>query len=482
MTNEILTSIEGNEIGLDAEGGLVVRSGKLRTQSGDRWQIPEGIKNVSMRPAGGALKAIPFGDSITSIMGNINTSGTKYIWAETRWFNVLQWKLGYPFIHNQAYDNATDTRIGHNAGVNGDTTAQMLARLQTDVLDKAPDIVFVHGGTNDLANAVNTAAGVFANLEEIYDAILATGAIVVAIPIFPRNSSSDWPNANQRKAHLDVNNRIKQKCRNTKGMIFMDIASPITNTSGELVAAATGDGLHPNTYGGWLQGLEAYNILQNALPFRRDNGIYNPTDDYDATYNPYGNLINGDFSGSGGTKTGAQVSGTVPDSLILEQSGTPTSSVAASVTTRSDSRLGAALQLRFTTTGSGGSTAEEFLLRAASSTTGVVTGEWYQLEMDIEVKASTGGSGPFLGFSLQLNDVVNTRSSIVGSNPSATSYLPEGATGILTVRTPPMQAMSGASIRPLLYFKVNNQASSGTVDVLVSRMKLYRLPSAPDFN
>lgn len=460
-----------NQRYFDTRTSKAYRATGLTTSS---WVLDSPVQPI------GAMKAILLGDSITSIMGNYSSGS--YIWAETRWFNVMQWKLGYPFIFNQAADFTLDARIGHNAGVNGDTTTQMLARLETDVLAKNPDIVFILAGTNDLANSAITDTTVITNLQTMYEKILSTGAAVVAIPILPRNSSSDWPNANQRKRHLKVNAWIKQYCRNKKGMIYLDLASPITNTSGEMNTLYSNDGLHPNTLGGWVMGLAAYNQMQYALPKLFDNGLYNPTDDYDATYNQYGNLVNGDFSGTGGTKTGSQVSGTVPDSWILVQTGTPVSSVASSITTRSDGKPGAAVQLRYTTTGSLGSTAEEFAFRTASSSTGVVTGEYYQLEMDIELTQSTGGSTPLLGFSLQLVDVANSKYANMGSNPAANSYITDSNTGIMTVRTPPFKALTGASFAAYLYMKVNNQASSGTVDVKVSRAKLYRLPTAPDFN
>jgi acyl-CoA thioesterase I len=39
---------------------------------------------------------------------------------------------------------------GFNAGIAGETTAQMLARFQHDVLDRHPSVVVIQGGTNDV--------------------------------------------------------------------------------------------------------------------------------------------------------------------------------------------------------------------------------------------------------------------------------------------------------------------------------------------
>ena len=65
-----------------------------------------------------------------------------------------------------------------NAGVPGDTTASALQRLERDVLIKAPDIVLITLGGNDLKNGVDKDRA-FKNLRLIINAIQNTGARVV---------------------------------------------------------------------------------------------------------------------------------------------------------------------------------------------------------------------------------------------------------------------------------------------------------------
>ena len=65
-----------------------------------------------------------------------------------------------------------------NAGVPGDTTANALGRLERDVLSKAPDLVLITLGGNDLKNGVARDRA-FENLRMIVASIQNTGATVI---------------------------------------------------------------------------------------------------------------------------------------------------------------------------------------------------------------------------------------------------------------------------------------------------------------
>ncbi len=65
-----------------------------------------------------------------------------------------------------------------NAGVPGDTTARARQRLDRDVLAKAPDIVLITLGGNDLKNGL-AKDNAFANLKIIVESIQNTGARVI---------------------------------------------------------------------------------------------------------------------------------------------------------------------------------------------------------------------------------------------------------------------------------------------------------------
>jgi lysophospholipase L1-like esterase len=65
-----------------------------------------------------------------------------------------------------------------NAGVPGDTTASALTRLQRDVLSRAPDVVLITLGGNDLKNGVAKDIA-FKNLKRIVETIQGQGARVI---------------------------------------------------------------------------------------------------------------------------------------------------------------------------------------------------------------------------------------------------------------------------------------------------------------
>jgi acyl-CoA thioesterase-1 len=111
--------------------------------------------------------AVALGDSITI--------GSTPPHAEDSWFEEL------------ACTGDPPVRYAYNAGINGNTTAQMLARLEQDVLSRDPDTVFVLGGTNDLLGGIPPGETT-ANLREIVDRSREAGADVYLGTIPPQEA------------------------------------------------------------------------------------------------------------------------------------------------------------------------------------------------------------------------------------------------------------------------------------------------------
>jgi lysophospholipase L1-like esterase len=87
-------------------------------------------------------------------------------------------KAGYPQrLAKLLADRHADVT---NAGVNGNTTAQALRRMQRDVLDAKPQVVVIFFGTNDCRLAepkVHVPVDQYrANLQKMIDAVTARGA------------------------------------------------------------------------------------------------------------------------------------------------------------------------------------------------------------------------------------------------------------------------------------------------------------------
>lgn len=71
-----------------------------------------------------------------------------------------------------------------NAGVPGDRTDQILARVERDVIVRGPQWATVLAGTNDIGQHID-ALTVIANLTQIYDLLAAAGIGIIALTIPP---------------------------------------------------------------------------------------------------------------------------------------------------------------------------------------------------------------------------------------------------------------------------------------------------------
>jgi lysophospholipase L1-like esterase len=83
-------------------------------------------------------------------------------------------------------------------GVGGQTSAQIRARLQRDVLERTPkpDTCIVLAGVNDI-QARRSAAEIIANLTAIYQRLLDTGVRPIALTIYPFGDHMSWTPAGE---------------------------------------------------------------------------------------------------------------------------------------------------------------------------------------------------------------------------------------------------------------------------------------------
>jgi lysophospholipase L1-like esterase len=105
-----------------------------------------------------------------------------------------------------------------NAGVSGNTSAQMLARLQTDVLAYDSDWVWIGGPVNDISGDVASATTI-ANMTSILTAILATGRRVVLLTCAP---STSYSTTGRKQALSDVNRWMRSLPSTTRGVVVVD--------------------------------------------------------------------------------------------------------------------------------------------------------------------------------------------------------------------------------------------------------------------
>jgi len=186
-----------------------------------------------------------FGDSITNDMGGpvaIPTSFKSYGWAI--WANAL---AGWP------------CNIVVNAGVAGNATTDMLARIDAYLSTYALGATTIMAGTNDLGGASPaTAAAVIANLRTMYEKCKAKSVYVYAFTITPRPTIATA----QQKDILTVNEWIKQYWANSAQGEAVDSFGALVDPTSTTQAAAT-NMLRDNTH---FTNLGAYTVGKLFAP------------------------------------------------------------------------------------------------------------------------------------------------------------------------------------------------------------------------
>lgn len=140
--------------------------------------------------------------------------------------------------------------IVQNYGISGNTTTQMLARFNQQIISSGlVDYVIIMGGVNDLAGSINATA-IEANLQAMYDMAHNAGIKVIAMTVTPWKNSSSW-NSTKQTQTLALNSWIMAMPTNVDYVInTYDLLNNLAGDNGALLAAYdSGDHIHPNQTG-----------------------------------------------------------------------------------------------------------------------------------------------------------------------------------------------------------------------------------------
>lgn len=179
-----------------------------------------------------------------------------------------------------------------NAGVGGDTSAQMLSRFDTDVAAYAPSLVHLLAGTNDSNDAAPVPLAVYAaNVRALVAKCRKIGAMPVLGSLPPNEVS-----VARRARVIAYNTWLRLYCQ-TEGIDLIDYYGLLVDpATGNFKAAYYKDGTHPSNSGLAAMGALLASTLAERLATA---GVPLPQDNIDANNLLTQGLFLGAVNGSG---------------------------------------------------------------------------------------------------------------------------------------------------------------------------------------
>lgn len=288
---------------------------------------------------------------------------------------------------------------GANAGVGGQTSAQILARYSYLVDSIDCDIVVVSAGTNDMTSvAADTIA---ANRQAMVDAFIAAGKLVILLPVLMRDDVSWTAVSGYRKKCHYVNQKSRELAASRRNCFLFDWNEhwvDFNSTNGNPKTGYSPDGVHFNTLSAYAVGKKFGEFLARILP-PGSRRVVAPDDLYDATLNPLGNMAqNPMLTGTSGTIS-APVTGNCATNYRVLRNTSVGCACAASKESRADGR-GNYQVLTFTPNQVAGTDLFYFQTAVTDVAHGLPVGTWVRASMEVDVSAWAG----WQGISMHLRD------------------------------------------------------------------------------
>lgn len=350
----------------------------------------------------GTQTAVLFGDSIIAQCGDDASAQAAGLFDAYSWTNWAQMFLGYPLS------------IVKNAGIGGNTTTQMLARIDTDVKPYDSDWVIMDGGINDVFNGGGTTlATMQSNLAAIFDKITKNYGRKVMM-MLPTGSGFGTPAT--FTVLYQLHRWLKKYAREHRGIYLFDghgwycdpaDGMPILGyVRPEDNPTAQARGVHPGYLGAAKIGRALADAMQ--IPLDRAGASYTTTN-----ADPLNLISNGRITGD--------VSGMATSWSLLDNSGAAAQGATATKVSRTDGKPGTVQQIVWDGTGS----ACKFY-QQNTDTTKWATGDQVFAEVEFETEPDTAGG---YGSNKSLALIVNTWNA--GTTGTASSLNYRGADGTL---------------------------------------------------
>ena len=230
----------------------------------------------------------------------------------------------YGYVAWAQFFSRGNFEIIYNAGIGGNTTAQMLSRFNTDVSPYLPDELWGEGGINDFAV---TEADTKANLAAIFDLAEANGIYVRWSTISPLETGHKTFNAHNVARISNINKWLREQALTRKNFALIDSFSamidPLSITgSAKSGMMQTDDHIHQSPKGARFQGkafadsfLKDHDLIDYLPQFAGDRYSLS-TSSKQLFDNPF-------FTSSGGKNySSGVVTGTIPANSHVSVSGT----------------------------------------------------------------------------------------------------------------------------------------------------------------
>jgi lysophospholipase L1-like esterase len=190
---------------------------------------------ISPAPADSRNSTVGFGDSVTIGRSNAFT----HLGASDSYFDVL------------GCDPQSGVSYVANKGIKGNTTEQMLRRLDADVIALKPQRVMVIAGTNDILRAPDLPT--IDNLEQMKDRITAAG-ITPIFGLLP-------PNNTRPEETMRLNTEIRSWATRERVQLI-DYWTPLSDATGHYrPGLSQEDGVHPSVAGAHVMAETAKSAL-----------------------------------------------------------------------------------------------------------------------------------------------------------------------------------------------------------------------------
>lgn len=186
-------------------------------------------------------------------------------WANIKYCQNENAKLGLPspgenrilFMGNsitEAWKNFSPSLFSDrsyiNRGVSGQTTPQILARFQSDVIDLQPTILIILAGTNDIAGNTGpiTIKEIGDNIKSMVEQAKSNGIQVILSSVLPVYDYP-WNTGIKPADKIIMLNEILKNYAEQNKIFYLDYFSSMVDERNGLKGAYSNDGVHPNEEG-----------------------------------------------------------------------------------------------------------------------------------------------------------------------------------------------------------------------------------------